>query len=242
MDSTTEASVEGRKLFEVNSLGLQLALKGGKYLYILEYDLIHDIQRHDRTPWQVIKDLQDTGDIIDCRVDIAAVGDLDSDLSSIIPFYVLYATILDEQYTATLCRLDPDKVKPVTLEEVSEQTQPDGDVWEQNFGPFKLAGDQQEALLRMPAQVNADNQADLHAAFLEALQRCERLKLDCTDLEHGAYMHILETACRAHVTFHRRGKSIQRSGDVPVAARDRMHNLGLPCKLCRDGELECFLV
>jgi len=243
VDATTEASVDGRKLFVVDSLGLQLSLKGGKYLYILEYDLIHDIQRRDRTPLQVIKDLQDTGEIIDCRVDIASVGDLDSELTSAIPFYVLYATILDAQYTSTLCKLDENKVKPVTLEEVAEPAEsPGGEVWEKSFGPFKLAGEEGDGLLRMPAAVDAEDHASLHEALLEALNHCERLKLDFTAMHQDSYLHVLEALCRAHVTFQRRGKTIQRLGDAPMAVKERMQRLGAPCQLCRNGEMECFLV
>jgi hypothetical protein len=241
--ATTEASVDGKKLFVVDSLGLQLSLKGGKYLYILEYDLIHDLQRRDRTPLQVIKDLQDTGDIIDCRVDISSVGDLDAELSGAIPFYVLYATILDAQYTSTLCKLEENKVKPVTLEEVAEPAEsPGGEVWEKNFGPFTLAGEGEDGLLRMPVAVGAEDHASLHEALVEALNHCEHLKLDFTAMDQDSYLHVLEALCRAHVTFQRRGKTIQRLGEAPMAVKERMHRLGAPCHLCRNDEMECFLV
>ncbi len=177
-------------------------------------------------------------------MDIAAVGDLDAELTGAIPFYVLYSTILDDQYTATLCKVAPDKVKPVTLEEVSHPKRPavNGDVWEKSFGPFKLAGEKDGALLRLPSLVEADDQEQLRAAFLEALERCDSLRLDFNALDYDSYLHVLETACRAHVTFYRRGKTMERSGEVPIAVRDRMKRLGAPCKLCRDGEMECFLV
>jgi hypothetical protein len=94
----------------------------------------------------------------------------------------------------------------------------------------------------MPAAVDAEDHALLHEALLEALNHCERLKLDFTAMHQDSYLHVLEALCRAHVTFQRRGKTIQRLGDAPMAVKERMQRLGAPCQLCRNGEMECFLV
>ena len=45
---------ESGKHIQISAFDLSQARKGGKCIYLLEYDLIHDVQRLDKTPWDVV--------------------------------------------------------------------------------------------------------------------------------------------------------------------------------------------
>jgi len=86
---------DGKPIFSISEHDLKQARKGGNYVYLVEYDLIHDVHQKDKTPLDLMKSLEKSGLILDCKTDISSVGDLDGELSNRIPFYVLYATILE---------------------------------------------------------------------------------------------------------------------------------------------------
>ena len=100
---TTRADLglpEGHPIFDLSAHDLKQARKGGNYIYLVEYDLIHDLHKQHKTPLDLMRTLEKSGLILDCKTDIASVGTLDGELSNRIPFYVLYATILEPE----LCR------------------------------------------------------------------------------------------------------------------------------------------
>ncbi len=106
-------SPEGRLVFETTEYDLIQARKGGNNIYIVEYDLIHDVHKKDKTPLDMMQFLEKSGRIIDCKVDLAAVGDLSMELSNRIPFYILYATILEEDLVKTVFQVSPQFIHEV---------------------------------------------------------------------------------------------------------------------------------
>ncbi|MCB2181997.1 MAG: response regulator [Desulfobulbaceae bacterium] len=101
-------------LFEITQFELNNTLKGGNNLFILEYDLISDIEQQGKTPMAVIKELQQTGQLLDSKVDITRVGDLDSDLSEMhIPFFALFATIMEIDLLTGFLGIDASQIHPV---------------------------------------------------------------------------------------------------------------------------------
>ncbi len=95
---------QGKEVFSLSELEYKQAKKGGNFIYLVEYDLIHDVHQKGKTPLDLLKGLESSGRILDCRMDISTVGDLDGELSNRIPFYLLFATILE-----------PDLVKAIFL-------------------------------------------------------------------------------------------------------------------------------
>ncbi len=112
IDQEREISVEeNTPCFKINQFDLNQARRGGKDIYLLEIDLIHDVQRHGKTPLQIIKDLSDPGVILDTQIGMGRVGDLDSEeIATVIPMYVLYATVVEPDLLGTLFNLDSSKV------------------------------------------------------------------------------------------------------------------------------------
>lgn len=97
---------QGRTVFVVPEFDLMQNRKGGKNLYLLEFDLIHDVQRKDKKPLDLLKGMDSTGVILDLKVDFEAVGSLEDDgFSNRIPFFVLFGSIVEEDIMPALLDL-----------------------------------------------------------------------------------------------------------------------------------------
>ena len=81
----------------------QQARRGGKFVYVIEYDLIHDIQRRGKTPLEVLNQLMKCGDILTTEFDLDSAGTLEQEPSNALLLDVLYSTALD----AVLAQPDP---------------------------------------------------------------------------------------------------------------------------------------
>ncbi|SDB42886.1 two-component system, chemotaxis family, sensor kinase CheA [Desulfonatronum thiosulfatophilum] len=104
-------SPQGHSIFDVDMFTLDQGLKGGKYLYHIEFDLIHDIHRKDRTPYEIIKTLQDSGLILDCKIDFEATGTLENGFAQMIPLNVLFASIIDPDVIGMLLDVPGEKIR-----------------------------------------------------------------------------------------------------------------------------------
>ncbi|MEH0022762.1 MAG: chemotaxis protein CheW [Desulfobacter sp.] len=94
---------DGRAFHQVSLYEIEKYKAEGKNLFLVEYDLIHDIQRKDKNPIEVLNNLQKTGTIVDSRIDFDSVGTLaDPAGGSRIPFQVLFASIIEHDMTETL--------------------------------------------------------------------------------------------------------------------------------------------
>lgn len=94
---------DGRVFPQVSLFEIEQYKSEGKNLFLVEYDLINDIQRKDKNPIEVLNSLQKTGTIIDSRIDFDSVGTLaENDGPSRIPFQVLFASIIEYDMTETL--------------------------------------------------------------------------------------------------------------------------------------------
>jgi two-component system chemotaxis sensor kinase CheA len=83
------------KRIQVSAFDLNQARKGCKSVYLIEYDLIHDIERRGRTPWEVFKVLMQCGTILETVFDLDSAGTLDDEPSNQLMLEVLYATVLE---------------------------------------------------------------------------------------------------------------------------------------------------
>jgi len=79
---------------QASAFDLNQARRGGNCIYLIECDLIHDIQRRGKTPWQAFKRLIQWGTILDTFYDLDSAGSLDDEPSSRLILEVLYATPL----------------------------------------------------------------------------------------------------------------------------------------------------
>jgi two-component system chemotaxis sensor kinase CheA len=107
---------DGGTALEIARLDLSLGAKGGKHIYFLSYDLIHDIQNKGRTPFDVLKTMMDAGVILESRVDIEAVGTLEDEPANRIPFHVLFASIIDPDIVTNIFPIPADRLFEVDQE------------------------------------------------------------------------------------------------------------------------------
>ncbi len=112
---------DGRSVFPVSRFDLDQADKAGKFIYLIEYDLIHDVHRKGKTPLDIANLLQDCGAIMESKVDIGAVGLLEDDsISNSLPLFVLFATIIDPDIIHSVFELGSKKVHPITAREIAK--------------------------------------------------------------------------------------------------------------------------
>ena len=91
--------------------------KGGKNLYLLEFDLIHDVQRKQKTIFDVLKCMDSTGVILDLKVDFEAVGTLDDDgFSNRIPLFVVFGSIIEDDIMPALLDLGSEFILPLNID------------------------------------------------------------------------------------------------------------------------------
>ncbi len=85
--------------------------RGGVNIYLLEYDLIKDIERKGKTPWDVIAELLQLVSFIDSKVDIEGMGELSMEREvAAIPFYALVSTVIDPELLKEFLGLDESKL------------------------------------------------------------------------------------------------------------------------------------
>jgi len=149
-DTVDVAFPDEKAVFTVPEQDIIGARKEGKYIYLIEFDLIRDIHQKDKTPSELIDDLKKSGSILECNVDIEAAGVLeDEGVSDPIPFRVLYATILDPDMIQALADVADENIfeltedfsiKPLgqeTSDETAETDNPESEVSQQEAAPVK---------------------------------------------------------------------------------------------------------
>ncbi len=106
---------DGRIFQHISLYEIEKYKSEGKNLFLVEYDMINDIQRRGKNPIEVLNSLQKTGTIIDTRIDFDSVGTLDDNASPIrIPFQVLFASIIEYDMTETLFDIKKNYIHAIT--------------------------------------------------------------------------------------------------------------------------------
>ncbi len=103
LNKMVDVTMAGRGVvMKVPEFDLTHARREGHTLYLLEFDLIHDVERLGKTPMDMIKAMTDLGIIMESGIDLSSLGTLDDDPVGKIPYLVLYA-----------CTLEPEKFCPI---------------------------------------------------------------------------------------------------------------------------------
>lgn len=95
----------------VPQIDFDRARRVGQYIYLILYDLIHDIERKGKNVLQVFKDLLASGEILDCAPDFDAVGTLDDPVSNQIPLRMTFASIIEPDVIGVLFDVSDEKVE-----------------------------------------------------------------------------------------------------------------------------------
>lgn len=171
-----QLEVSANSIFKVDALSLEQAKTGGNELYLLEFDLIHDIHGKGHSPFEVLKALNDTGRIIDCMIDIGAVGDLDG-FGNSIPFFVLYATILEPKFVSGLVKLPSERVRH--LDDVPNAVKVAlPSKREEQYGPLTFCVDAECGSVKLPGEISLSVLDALRKALLVGLESCTSVSID----------------------------------------------------------------
>ena len=192
----------GAGVFEVDAVSLGQARRGGNYLYLVEYDLIHDVHRQNRNPLDLFNELEKSGRVLDCMFDFQAVGSLEGEFGNSIPFYVLYASILEEEFLGPVTGLPPARIR--SIESALERGEVNVSSVDAEFGPFLFLDNKGEKLLRFPKSCTADDATHLlralrhsdvqnHALSLD-LENCREIELSCLQVLCAALRHAPDRA------------------------------------------------
>ena len=95
---------------QISAFDLTQARRGAKSIYLIEYDLIHDVQRRGKTPWEVFKTLIQCGTILETAFDLDSAGTLDDEPSNRLMLEVLYATVLEPDLVGQVVEVPPERV------------------------------------------------------------------------------------------------------------------------------------
>lgn len=220
-------------IFHVDALSLEQAMAGGTDIFLLEFDLIHDIHGKGKMPFELLKMLADTGRIVDCKVDFAAVGDLD-DFGNKIPFYVLFATILEPKYVSGMVKLPPERVRHISEAREAVVVQAPTSSRE-TFGPVALAVNGANGVVALPAEMGEEALSGLREALLAGLKRCDSVVLDWAGVEN-CDLFFYQMVCCARHTFRASGKTLTANGQLPEDLRRSGAIQGFGCS----SEPECL--
>ncbi|RLC11548.1 MAG: hybrid sensor histidine kinase/response regulator [Deltaproteobacteria bacterium] len=107
-----DISFPGGKIgFTVPEEQISALRKQGKYIYLVQLDLVSDIHSRDKKLLNAIGELEKSGTIMDAAVDTEAVGTLEEDrFLNQLPFAILYASILDDTIIDSLFEIDKNRI------------------------------------------------------------------------------------------------------------------------------------
>ena len=102
-------SLDGANKEEVLQIDLQSAIQNQQYIYVIEYDLLHDIDREGKSPIALLDSLSKVGVIIDSEFDILSMGTLDDAPATSVPLKLIYRTVLEPDMIDAAVQVDRSK-------------------------------------------------------------------------------------------------------------------------------------
>ncbi len=103
----------GSRSITTSVFEIQQARRGGKSVYVIEYDLIHDIERRGKTPLDVLNHLMKCGDILNTQFDLDSAGTLDHEPSNTLLLDVLYVTALDGYSLSQILEVPAERIHQI---------------------------------------------------------------------------------------------------------------------------------
>ncbi len=98
LNRETNLSAAGYENVTIPEVDLQAALKDSQYIYLINYDLLHDIERKDKSFLELLDSLSKMGVIINTSLDIQSIGTLEDNPGKNIPVKVIYRTVLEPDF------------------------------------------------------------------------------------------------------------------------------------------------
>ena len=244
LEAVREVPTSGQASFQVDELTLSQVEKDKETLYVVEFDLIHDIHRRKKTPLHVIKILSDVGRIIDSRLDVAAVGTLDGDYSNRLPLYVLFSSPAFSGALSSLLGVEDERIVEVDLAQARASGQTSAPAASppapaasapilgadlpgqeaaparpasgglREFGDISLRLEDTRAVITLAPSMRRANLPGFKAALLAGMSARDAVVLDWSRLEE-ADVGFLEMFFSAWRTFVAEGKKLRALAELP---------------------------
>jgi two-component system chemotaxis sensor kinase CheA len=93
--SVTLSTQDNSMTFNILEVDYQAAKNENQFIYLIEYDLIHDLDHKGVSPVTLLKSLSGMGVVIDTIFNITDVGNLDDPPVNCIPLKLIYRTVLE---------------------------------------------------------------------------------------------------------------------------------------------------
>lgn len=123
-EETVAVSIpNGSRRITASAFDMQQAQRAGKTVYVIEYDLIHDIQRRGQSPLEVLNNLMKCGEILSTEFDLESAGTLDQAPSDKLLLDVLYSTALDGYSLCQVLDLRLERIHQVSNEGAAKTLQ-----------------------------------------------------------------------------------------------------------------------
>ena len=87
------------------------AKRAAQYVYCIDYDLLHDIEQQGKNILHIFRDLEATGEILDCALDFEAAGTLDGPIGNRLPLRLVFATVLEPAMADSIFFVAPERIK-----------------------------------------------------------------------------------------------------------------------------------
>lgn len=95
---------------EIPEIDLQVANKDVQYIYVIEYDLLHDLEKKGKSSLEILNSLSKMGVIIDTLFDIGAVGTLEDEPVNSVIVRLIYRTVVEPDLIETAVEVGAEKI------------------------------------------------------------------------------------------------------------------------------------
>ncbi len=117
---------DGRIFPQVSPYDIEQCRNEGKFIFIVEYELIRDLQQKNKNPLDFFTSLEKTGTILDARIGVQSIGTLsETTLPVEMPLQLLYASILEPDMAGTLFDLEDEYIHVISEDMVQLSKMPE---------------------------------------------------------------------------------------------------------------------
>lgn len=98
--------------------------RSGSYVFAIQYDLIHDIERQGKNVLQLFHLLESVGEVLDVVIDFEALGGLDNVIGRCLPLVIVLATMAAPGAIPSLVGVSPEQIRTI-FDPTREASSPD---------------------------------------------------------------------------------------------------------------------
>ena len=157
--------------FEITEDAISEARKGGKNIYLVRIDLIHDVQEKEKSAIDFIHEIESSGIVLDKKIQMDAVGSLRKEkLPDQFPLNILFSSVLGPEDINLLFEIDEEQIFELTedfqVKSISEYSMsvpdapihedPSGDVMDNNEALMPESDISEDTSINDPVVENTD--------------------------------------------------------------------------------------